>query len=477
MMAQRAVQAKQPGRAVQLCRQVLASNPDSVPALHILAIALNEQDKGDEAIQMFERVIELSDNPAAPLCDMSQALMGAQRYDEAEHALRRAIESDPSFAFALGALAELYQLTGEHEKGRAVIEPAVRDHPDDPRIALAYGAMGVRIGQPRVVREHLERLLAGQKLNAPTRSAVLFRLAELCDHLGEYDVAFGYAEKGNALVARRHDPAAHSASIDRVIEAWSPGTFEALADSGNETQRPVFIVGMPRSGTSLVEQILSCHPGVHAAGELVEIPRIARAIRGPTPLPTPHLDKIDGLDAGALAQHAEQYAEHIEQLAPDAERVTDKLPDNFLHLGLIVRLFPNASIIHCQRDPADTCVSCYFKDFRGPYNWSYRQEWLGSFYNDYHRLMEHWRDTLDIPMHEVPYRTLVTEPEPVSRGIVESVGLEWDDACLRPHESDRVAGTLSTEQVRRPVYTSSVGRWRNYREHIAPLLEILGSDF
>jgi hypothetical protein len=307
--------------------------------------------------------------------------------------------------------------------------------------------------------------------------SVCFRLADQYDRLGEYDRAFELYDRANRLFPGRFDPSLHGQAVDRMIASWTPERVGTLPESGVRDELPVFIVGMPRTGTSLVEQILACHPRVHGAGELQIIPAACGQLAPSKGLHEPMIDDPGVLTRPALERHARLQLGMLRKLGGRADRVTDKLPTNFLHLGLISRLHPRARVIHCVRDPLDTCLSCYFQWFRSGLPWAYRPEWLGSYYRTYRRLMGHWKRALpELPILDVVYEDLVEDQEAWTRRIVEFVGLEWDDHCLRFHESRRISSTLSNEQVRRPMYRSSIGRHRHYADHLDPFRRALGME-
>jgi hypothetical protein len=249
--------------------------------------------------------------------------------------------------------------------------------------------------------------------------------------------------------------------IDNLISSYTHESVSRLPRSSHSSDRPIFIIGMPRSGTTLVEQILASHPDVYGGGELKEISTMVSSVR---------LGGLRQEDCDALAR---QYLKHLSELSATARFVTDKMPQNFLHLGFISLLFPQAHVIHCIRDPRDTCLSCFFQDFGYAHAYRYKQEVLGKYYNQYQRLMRHWRDVLDIPILDVSYEALVADQAGSTRAMLEYCDLEWDDRCLRFYENTRIANTASLDQVRRPVYTRSLGRWRHYEPYIQPLLASL----
>jgi len=230
---------------------------------------------------------------------------------------------------------------------------------------------------------------------------------------------------------------------------------------------------MPRSGTSLTEQILARHDQIYGAGELLDIgdhaERLGKLL-GPVPGFPASLKKIT---SALLDDTARAYLNHLQELSADARYVIDKMPQNFAHLGLINLLFPDAKIIHCMRDPRDTCLSIYFQHFNEAHTYASKLEDIAAYYLVYHRIMKHWKTVLDIPMLEVRYEKLVTQQEETSRKLIDFVDLDWDDRCLNFHKADRFVATSSYDQVTEKIYTRSMARWKNYEQHIGPLLEKL----
>ena len=280
---------------------------------------------------------------------------------------------------------------------------------------------------------------------------------------------------GNGLYRRAaYDPAAFEHLTGPQIDYFTRERVRAMPKATLRSDKPVFIVGMPRSGTSLVEQILASHPAVHGAGELDFIHHIWVGMLGmlgsnfgkyPKCLDNLTTEQVDGM--------ADVYLSPLVAMKPDAVRITDKMPLNFLHLGLIASLFPSARIIHCRRDPMDTCLSCFMTHFNYPQPFQHDLEHLGHFYRLYEKLMGHWKTVIDLPMLEVSYEEVVADPEAQSRRMVEFLGLPWNDDCLKFHQTKRPCATASVMQVRRPVYGSSVGRWRHYEKHLGPLKSAL----
>ncbi|HEY1921742.1 MAG TPA: sulfotransferase, partial [Tepidisphaeraceae bacterium] len=301
---------------------------------------------------------------------------------------------------------------------------------------------------------------------------------DLLDRAGRYDEAFALAERANAIYrGRPYDPAISENWATRVAGYFTRERIGSLPKATVLNEKPVFIVGMPRSGTSLVEQIAASHPAVHGAGELNFMFRVLDGTVGMLGSNTENYPAcLDRLTTEIADKAAGIYLGPLTALNPDAARITDKMPLNWFHLGLIALLFPGARIIHCRRDSMDTCLSCFLTHFNSGHEYKHNLPHLGHFYRIYERMMAHWRSAIDMPMLEVAYEDVVAGAETQSRRIVEFLGLAWDDRCLTPHKTKRAVATASVQQVRRPIYNTSVRRWRRYEKHLGPLKAALSGN-
>jgi hypothetical protein len=250
--------------------------------------------------------------------------------------------------------------------------------------------------------------------------------------------------------------------------------FDEHRPSGIADDTPIFVVGMPRSGTTLVESILAGHPQVHGAGELDDMLLLRQDLAKAHGAGKVYPDFLQTISIEILDQFATKHLARLESLSREAARVTDKMPQNFVQLGLIDLLFPGARVIHCMRNPLDTCLSIYFQPFMQHHDYATELRNIGLYYREYLRLMDHWRSVLRIPMLDLRYEDLVENSEEQVRRLLDFCELPWDERCLRHHESGRVARTFSYNQVRKPIYKTSVARWKRYERHLGPLIEALG---
>jgi hypothetical protein len=305
----------------------------------------------------------------------------------------------------------------------------------------------------------------------PLRHEISLRygLGKYFDDLGQYDAAFGSYRQANELTkhyGNDYDRAGMIERVDRIINGFDAESIHRYQSMGDPSERPVFIVGMPRSGTSLTEQILSSHPAVFGAGELRFWQTAFSAYEA--------AELQDRSGSHLIPSMARSYLDRLTALSADALRVVDKMPQNFMNIGLICAAFPNARIIHVKRNPIDTCLSIYFQYFSHLHPYANDLDNLTHFYGEYLRLMDHWRATIPTTaLLEVPYEGLIEDQEDWSRRMLDFIDLPWDSRCLDFHQTDRTVITMSKWRVRQKIHRASAGRWRHYEQHVGPLLSLL----
>jgi tetratricopeptide (TPR) repeat protein len=404
------------------------------------------------------------------------------RLEEAEAANRRAVEVAPESMEALGALGRSYLAIGRTEDARAVFQKAMALHIDDihPHLDMArvgkFTAGDARLGP-------LESFVATEDwLSSRDRAALHFTLGRAHDEIGDYDRAFGHFEIANAA-QREHQPDTEAMDIaffENARRIFTPDFFASRAGGGSQSAVPVFVLGMPRSGTTLTEQIIASHPGVRGAGEVQDLEIATRIVRHRHKLSADMPEVAAQLTPEQLRELGETYVGRLRDRAPQiaqdggGERITDKLLGNYNRIGLIQLALPRAVIIHCRRHPVDNCVSIYTNHFAESLEHASDLGRLGRNYRRYHELMAHWRQVLPGRFLDVQYEDTVQDVEAMARKIIAWCGLPWDPRCLDFQKNARRVATLSITQVRQPVYTSSVERWRHYEKHLGPLLEALG---
>jgi hypothetical protein len=323
----------------------------------------------------------------------------------------------------------------------------------------------------------LQALTENDRLPARQRSLLNFAAATVHSQSGDPDAAFLHYQRANDFKDVAFCIETCEAEFEQLMRSYDAAFFQRTAGWGSDSRLPVFIVGMPRSSTSLVEQIIASHPQAFGAGELEAFSQMAADLPATLNSARSHPDCVEDLDRVSVQTLSGRHLAYLGTLSQDAERITDKMPPNYLHLGLIHCLFPRAPIIHCQRDPVDTCLSLYMQalNFLGHYPYAYNQTNLGRYYRLYERLMEYWREALPAPILEVKYEDMIADHETQIRRIIEFCDLPWDDRCLEFHTTERTVLTASHNQVRRPIYNSAVQRWKKYEKYLEPLLAALGS--
>lgn len=460
--------------AEEACRSAIARDPQDADLRIQLGGVLRDQGRVNEAVAELREAVALSPESPRGHYVLGRALLLEGDVEGAVTCSRRALQLKSDYAEAHNNLGEALLTRGEGSTAVSCFERALELRPD---FAVAYENLSQSRRFTRSdegVVERIKDLIRRGNLSPADQACLHFALGKILDDWGQFDGAFGSFRRGNEIRRRgiTFDPDTHQAWVSRIMATFDGGRVEAMGEAfGDPSELPVFVVGMLRSGTTLVEQILASHPRLHGAGELPYFhgvcTRRGRWLGTTTPYPEGVLD----LSAAVAQELAQSYLARLRRDTSTAIRVTDKMPANFLYLGLIAILFPRARIVHCRREPFDTCLSIYFQDFTfadgNPYAWDLFE--IGRYYRQYVRLMEHWRRVLPGRIHEVHYEALVNDPERISRGLIEHCGLEWDERCLEYYESRRPVHTASSWQVRQPVYRSSIGRWRRYEGHLDEL--------
>lgn len=443
--------------AEEALNRVLAEEPDHRGALSTLGVLCKDQGRLADARAAYEKLTNQSPPDAGAWSGLAAVLQAEGDMQAAEQAYEKALAIDPHHSGALAGRAEWLEWQGRYEEGLASLDDSEGDIPA-PGIAVVRARLLRRLGRAGEGHALLKTALHDASGSVALRRQICFSIGDACDETGCYDEAFDFYRQANELSWSTYDAAAHAQMLQRQ------NSLVSGAGQGKLGEQMIFIIGMPRSGTTLVEQILSAHPETFAAGELSSLGRLALSA----------METGQSVSPERAIEMGHHYLSELPDEARVASRVTDKMPLNFLYLGLMQAALPGARVIHCRRDPRDIALSCYFIDFIDPtLGFATRLDWLGDYINRYLEQMTLWRQSMTLPFLEVDYEALVEEPEYWCRRLVEFAGLEWDPACLSFHEQRRVAGTASHAQVRKPMYTSSVARWRRYESHLESLLRVL----
>lgn len=488
----------------------LEIDPSSANTWSDLGVVTLKSGKAQESLQRFARALELESDHSDALNNMAAALKQLHQFEKAAVLLRRLADLRPTSAEVARSLADALYHSGAVLESVEAYNEALRLAPHSPAARLGMAEACESAGRFRqaklqylaVLRRDPDNVAALAKLlqmrDGATEKSWVERAEQLArcdsteegagarlnvalsyhyDKAGLYDSAFRCLKAGRDIHARGQpfSSEGYSKAIDTLIECLTPEFFRSATASGIASSRPIIIVGMPRSGTTLTEQILASHSLVAAGGELPALPqasyRIAELSLGHRPYP----HGLGSLRAGTLALLGRQYLEQLSKIDRKASKVTDKLPFNFMHLGTLALILPGAKVVHCRRDPLDNCVSCYFTSFAEEVGFANGLGTLGRYYADYDRLMRHWKAALPIEIFDLQYEDLVGDTRTSIRRLLDYCELEWEESCMKFHETRRGVRTPSRWQVRQPIYGHSVQRWRNYEHYLQPLKEGLGA--
>ena len=427
-----------------------------------LSIGLSLLGEATAAEQGLRRALELAPGHPEASARLGLLLVERGRLEAAEPLLTAA----PAHPEAQVGLATALLRRGRLAEAEAILAPMLAHGAPTPAVVEAWATLCRKQGRPQDALPIIDIMLKGiAEDDVHARVLLLHARAEIWDARGAADRAFADWSAANRLRGGVFDPAAHAAHVDHLLSTY--GTLSGLpqAPPSASEELVTLIVGMPRSGTSLLEQMLDRHPAITGGGELKALHRVGAGLAAPWQAAP-----------SVLAAAGEQYRTALRQLDPGARRVIDKMPHNFLNLGLLWQIVPGARVIHCVREPLDVCFSCFRQRFSEGMAYTTSLPWLAAFYAEYERLMAHWQAVLPPGMlYTVSYAELVQQPEATLRGVLSFLDLPWHAGCLRPESSRRVVATASRDEVSRPVYTSSVGRAGPYAAQLRPLEALLAA--
>jgi len=496
--------------SIEQYEKALKVNPNHAPVYCALGKALTEAGHPKQAIEKFKKGLQLDPKLAEAHVGMGVINCGSGGLDDAEYHFNQALRIEKNNWPAYIGLASVKRFTGEYKKGLDFLKKAETINNDDQ---MAFSGLKVNLLEQKGDKEEAYNIISSlieenrmdaqaatvfsrlcrkyercdealnminDFINKPTtdtteKQGLMYAAGDMLDKASRYDEAMSYYQQANEAVDITCDREVHKKYHDNIIKSYSKSILKEMPRANTGSSRPVFVLGMPRSGTTLTEQILATHSDVFGAGELHYIKQLENTIRGVSRGPNEdYTSRINALNQEKLTEHARTYLDKINKLDNKARYVIDKMPNNFIQIGLISLLFPEARIIHCQRNALDNCLSIYFQSFIWSHDYALNLSDLGFYYKEHERLMKHWKEVVDIPILTVQYEDILQDQEAMSRKLLEFCDLEWDESVMKFYDSKRDVGTASYDQVRRPIYQSSKERWRNYETHLKPLMDELG---
>mgnify|MGYP001823920759 FL=1 len=495
------------GKAEAICRNILRRDPRNVNATRMLGTLARDLGKPRLAARMLRNALNLAPDFFGARMDLARALIEIEELDECEEVLREAVRQKPELPHPYSLLGNLYTKQGRFDEAVDVYKDALEKQPNHGPSLAAMGHALKTIGRQEesidtyrdCITKHpefgeaywalanlktfkfsddevatMEKHVDDEKLPDETRVNFNYSLGKAYEDRGDYDQAFARYDEGNRLRRphENYDPVQTEMVHDQIIETITPEFLAASREHGCSAPDPIFIVGLPRSGSTLIEQILASHSQVDGTLELPDLPRIIKAINEQRPQGDGYPQALRHYGA-ELAKLGEQYLGWTERHRKGAPRFTDKMPNNFASIGLIAAILPNAKVVNARRHPLDSCMGCYKQLFYKGQSFTYDLVELGEYYLEYERMMDHWHEIVPHMVLDVQYEDMVADQENQTRRLVEHCDLPWEDGVLRFYETDRAVITASSEQVRQPIYSGSVNSWRRFEAHLEPLIEVL----
>ncbi len=486
---------------------LLRDNPKRPDVHNILGVIYKQQNKRGPALQHLEFAARAEPQNPIYLNNVGRLYLDAYAIELALPFLHNALLVNPKQTETLLAIGEYYRDVGKAALALPYLERARKLSPDDNRIKMGIAESLDVFGQPdeaNVLYEELrqtkdygasalyrlamnlsserqgpvaaeaERLIA-EGASGKEANLLHTALGFIHEKAGRFPMAFKHFDEANRAVKIEYSVASFRDWVDGMIAAFTPDFLRTFAQAGNPSELPVLVVGMPRSGTTLTEQVIASHGQTAGAGELVRVNLLAKVMKYGVRWPAKEFAAaLRSMPSQGIRDVADDYIRLLKFHGPKAQRVVDKLPHNFTNLGVVALLWPKARIIHCKRNPVDTCWSCFQNPLNDSHPYSRDLTYLGEYYREYARLMDHWKQLMPGQIYELNYEKFTADFEAEARALIDFVGLPWDEACLNFHETGATVQTLSRRQVRNPIYKSSVERWRRYEQELQPLVSALG---
>ncbi len=493
--------------AERIYQAILRRFPDHPDALHLMGTLAMEADELEIAVGYFAKALRRQPKNAIYQHNLGNAYFQMRNFELALRHLNKAIELKPNLIEGLCNLARCYVMMSNAEVALPLYQKAYRLNPSHPQVSVGLGNALVNLGKMDEAETYLRQaikertgvteaymaLSASRKfkdrpseldeimieLQAPAllpgqKSQLYHAAGKILNDLKCYEEAADFYSRAKEISGSKFKIETYRNWVDEMIALFNPLFVGSRKDFGDPSALPVFVVGMPRSGTTLTEQIMASHAQVHGAGELHKLRQIAMNLGLARRNLNSFSEELMTMTPEQSRTMAGEYLKHLRRYSRSASRIVDKMPHNFELVGLIRLLFPNAKIIHARRDAMDNCVSCFMNAFSDAHGYNADLDKLGLYYREYDRLMKHWDRMFPGKIYLSQYEELTSDQEIQSRKLIDHLGLAWDPACLNFHETERTVTTISRWQVRQPIYQSSVKRWKNYGDKLQPLINSLG---
>ena len=494
--------------AEKICRQVLREHPNEVDAMRLLASIANKLEQRDDAIILLERAVELKPKFAGAWADLAETYTESEKFGEALDAVQRVIKLQPNMPFGHMIRGSILGKKDDHEGAINAFKEALEIEPDHIGSNMGLGNTLKTIGrydeavksykkcieaQPLFSEaywslanlktysfdddeiKNMEKHVQSQDLTPASKAFFHIAIANAKEKQMKYGEAWYHFHTGNELrrTSEIYDSVTTQVTHDALIETFDEEFVNSTKGSGCQSDAPIFILGLPRSGSTLIEQILASHSRVEGTRELPDISLLGRRLTKSKPPGIKYPDAVKHMTDEEKTEYGESYLETSKRYRTDKPRFIDKMPNNFAHIGFIKTILPNAKIINAKRHPLDSCVSSFKQLFYKGQSWSYDLFEIGEYYLEYERMMDHWHSLYPGEIYDIQYENIVNNQEDESRALIQYCGLGWEDSCLRFYENKRSVNTASSEQVRQPIYKGAMYAWKNYESEIGALKDIL----
>ena len=494
--------------AEKICRQVLREHPNEVDAMRLLASIANKLEQRDDAIILLERAVELKPKFAGAWADLAETYTESEKFGEALDAVQRVIKLQPNMPFGHMIRGSILGKKDDHEGAINAFKEALEIEPEHIGSNMGLGNTLKTIGrydeavksykkcieaQPLFSEaywslanlktysfdddeiKNMEKHVQSQDLTPASKAFFHIAIANAKEKQMKYGEAWYHFHTGNELrrTSEIYDSVTTQVTHDALIETFDEEFVNSTKGSGCQSDAPIFILGLPRSGSTLIEQILASHSRVEGTRELPDISLLGRRLTKSKPPGIKYPDAVKHMTDEEKTEYGESYLETSKRYRTDKPRFIDKMPNNFAHIGFIKTILPNAKIINAKRHPLDSCVSSFKQLFYKGQSWSYDLFEIGEYYLEYERMMDHWHSLYPGEIYDIQYENIVNNQEDESRALIQYCGLDWEDSCLKFYENKRSVNTASSEQVRQPIYKGAMYAWKNYESEIGALKDIL----